>query len=373
MLKWETTTLNINMLSKEVEVDHGKTKVMLQAHQAFVEELEAAGDAIRQLLVEEAKVINTHQRLPHAFAVALNAELGRVKVATLHDLCNAIFAKDVTPVLETLEHERVNKKLTDQIAALEAQMRATAAVAKALSVAAPAQNVAKKPHQTGMAQAPAAKQDGRPQTSGAAKVDTLVVVLLGPFPDTDAGWDAYKTACDLHLWWYPGTHIGTDMPHPILPGTKQVGTGECWWCGNGPHPADCRTGVRTCTNAQVPKHEFKYCMAVGKAKQAAHNLALVQDVDGALMLDNEAGKGKAVGGGPRGASGPPVRKQTSPRRSRPALRGGWGAGQCNRLTPSANSGVTMGDVSQFHADAVNAAKSAALHIAPSVRGPSRLM
>jgi hypothetical protein len=113
MLKWETTTLDINMLSKEVEVDYGNTKVMLQAHQVFVEELEAAGDAIRQLLVEEAKVINTRRRLPHVFAVALNAELGGVKVATLHDLCDTIFAMDVMPVLETLEHERVNKKLTD--------------------------------------------------------------------------------------------------------------------------------------------------------------------------------------------------------------------------------------------------------------------
>jgi hypothetical protein len=86
------------------------------------------------------------------------------------------------------------------------------------------------------------------------------------------------------------------MPHPILPGTKQVGTGECWRCGNGPHPADHRTGVRTCTNPQVPKREFEYCMAVGKAKQAARNLALVQDVDGAVMLEDEAGEGKAVRG-----------------------------------------------------------------------------
>lgn len=72
-------------------------------------------------------------------------------------------------------------------------------------------------------------------------------------PNTPAGMADY--AKDLTRWldFNPSNHVSAETGYPLMPGTSQVGTGDCWSCGIATSP---RHDSRSCTaTVKVPAKE----------------------------------------------------------------------------------------------------------------------
>lgn len=80
----------------------------------------------------------------------------------------------------------------------------------------------------------------------------LIANLLPHHPDTAQGWASYQAQVKEWDALWSGRRPNEDRPYPVTPGTKPVGSGECFACGDTPTVFHKAT---ECPNKPLPEHE----------------------------------------------------------------------------------------------------------------------